>query len=110
MSDDKVTAFEAHEIQARGLIDEDVRVKALGQAIGYGNMMVMAQRLWAEDLKTKYGLDGGGAFAVYCCEAFLVPCPGCKKVPSPKDCDWCCAAGRVTKKVAEAIQKLEPET
>lgn len=107
---DKVVAFEAFETQARGLVDEDARVRALGEAIGYGNMMVLAQRLWAEDLQKKYGLDGGGAFAVYCCEAFLVPCPGCKKVASPKDCDWCCAAGRVTKKVAEAIQKLEPAT
>jgi hypothetical protein len=102
----KVVAFEAHEVQARVLVDEDGRVRALGEAIGYGNMMRLAERLW----RTSPGVVAGAEFAVYCCVAELIPCPGCKKVESPKDCDWCCGAGRVTQKVAEAIQRLEPAT
>jgi len=91
--------------------DEDELVRNLGDYIGYGNMMVRAQKLWAETLKKEHGLPGGGAFAVYCCESFLVPCPGrAHKQGEGHNCDWCCGAGRVTEKVAWAMSRLEPPT
>ena len=102
---DKVLAFQAVEVQARVLVDETEQVRALGERIGFGNMMVLAERLWRDLLG-----GAGGERVAYCCAAFMVPCPGCKKVEHPGKCDWCCGAGRVTKKVAEAIQKLEPAT
>lgn len=106
----KVVGFQAHETQVRVLVDEDGQVRALGEHIGYGNLMVLAQKLWAETLRTKHGLDGGYAFAVYCCEMFLVPCPGSAHRQAEGRCDWCCGAGRVTKKVAWAMSRLEPPT
>jgi hypothetical protein len=58
-------------------IKADLReVRDLGDRIGYGNMMHRAE---------------------------LVPCPH-PDAPGPVSCAWCCASGRVTKRVLEAIR------
>lgn len=44
-------------------------VKALGERIGYGNMMSIASALWANNLKDKYDLpinESSGAFVPVC--------------------------------------------
>ena len=46
--------------------DQEIKaVKALGDAIGYGNMMDIASALWAEDLEKSYGI-AVGAFVPVC--------------------------------------------
>lgn len=79
---------------------EEQAVRDLGDSIGYGRLMQLAERIWNAK-------QPGAAHSVGCCVAFLVPCP-CPE--SGRDangfCDWCCGSGRVTKKVLEAIQKL----
>lgn len=88
------------------LIDnEKQQVRGIGERIGYGRMMQLAEELWSEDLKQdglKFGVscNGGGALSVGPCRAFLVPCPCTDRVA----CDWCCGSGRVTKRVAAAVE------
>jgi len=80
----------------------EVLVKALGEKIGFGYLMQLSEKLWGDILEAQC-LPRGGARAAYCCSTFLVPCPACPPGEAHK-CDWCCGAGRVTKKVAEAIR------
>jgi hypothetical protein len=74
-------------------------VKHLGEAIGFGNMMRLAEELWIEALDRQGG-GGGGAYSVGPCVAELVPCPCSDRVA----CEWCCGAGRVTARVASAME------
>jgi len=87
-------------------------VRQLGDQIGYGNMMFLAEECWHEKLeRASYG--PGGEFAVGPCATFMVPCPHLKKTKAyakthgwldpAGHCDWCCGAGRVTRKVAAAM-------
>lgn len=80
-------------------------VTRLGQQIGFGNMMHLAQKAWRDQL-LKQGAEGG-EFTVGTCVAFLVPCVCIEQKTPPKDCDWCCASGKVTKRVREAIKEIE---
>ena len=80
---------------------EQESVRRLGSEIGYGNLMHVASQEWGKDLKRKWRADGG-QFAVGPCVVMTVPC-GCK---SPKDCDWCCGSGWLTKRVKEAKDAL----
>src|SRR5437016_4138605 len=82
----------------------------LGTRIGYGRTMQLCEQLWGESERAD-GLPAGGSHSVYCCVAFLVPCPGrAHQDGQGHKCDWCCGAGRVTRKVAEAVARLEPTT
>jgi len=78
-------------------LEEARRVRELGEAIGYGRMMQLAERIWNSKMP-------GAAHSVGPCVAELVPCPHPK---SGRDrnghCDWCCGSGRVTKKVLAAM-------
>ena len=76
---------------------EELAVRELGQKIGFGRIMQLGEQLWREALVPK-NLQGG-EHACGPCVAFLVPCP-CK---GAAHCDWCCGAGRVTKRVREAM-------
>ena len=73
-------------------------VRALGEAIGYGRMMQLAEQIWEQK-------QPGGALTVGPATAMLVPCP---HPASGRDanghCDWCCGSGRITRKVLQAIQ------
>ncbi len=75
--------------------DETLLVQKVGESIGYGRTMQLCEQLWDEK-------DKGAAHATYCCTYFLVSCPGTAH-ERDESCPWCCGAGRVTKKVAEAI-------
>lgn len=76
-------------------------VKQLGEAMGYGRVMQLCEKLWRD----KLGDLKGGEHSTGCCVAFLVACP-CQYAD---DCDWCCGAGRVTEKVAGAMAKEKDE-
>lgn len=73
---------------------EKREVRALGDRIGYGNVMALAEQIWNDK-------DRGAAHSVGPCVAFLVPCRHIGYTPI--NCDWCCGAGRVTKKVDEVM-------
>lgn len=79
-------------------------VRRLGEAIGYGNLMQLAEALWGEAL-TAQGCGAGGAHSVGPCVGGLVPCPCDDRV----SCDWCCGAGRVTERVASAMRRERGE-
>lgn len=77
--------------------DEEDAVRRLGDAIGYGRLMQLAEKLWN-------ARQPGASLSVGPCVAFLVPCP-CPE--SGRDehghCTWCSGAGRVTERVRAAI-------
>jgi hypothetical protein len=80
---------------------EEAAVRKLGDAIGYGRMMQLAERIWNEK-------QPGGAHSTGPCVFFLVPCPHLTTkniawLDENGHCDWCCGAGRVTKRVAAAM-------
>jgi hypothetical protein len=75
---------------------EKSAVKNLGDQIGYGNMMHLAQQCWREKEEKEFGFSGG-EFAYGPCVALTVPC-GCE---SPSKCDWCCGSRWLTKHVKE---------
>lgn len=76
-------------------------VRELGDRIGYGNMMHLAEQVWREKLIPQ-GLEGG-EFAHGPCVAFMVPCPHPVKDHNGH-CDICCGAGRITKGVAALLK------
>jgi hypothetical protein len=87
------------------LVDPELEAYELGQKIGFGRLMQLAQEGW-RTLLEKQGA-AGGEFAIGTCVAFLVPCVCIEQKTLPKDCDWCCATGQVTKRVREAIKEIE---
>lgn len=80
-------------------MDERVRlaVKRLGDSIGFGRMMQLAESEWRAKLEPQG--EAGGEHTTGPCAALMVPCP-CE---SRSNCDWCCGAGRVTKRVRQAM-------
>ncbi len=93
-----------------------VEVRELGDRIGYGNMMQLAERIWDQKLLDD-GLPEGGAHSVGCCTTFLVACPAPQHKEdfepygdgSDRHCDWCCGSGRVTQRVALAMAARDPD-
>jgi hypothetical protein len=85
---------------------EEDCVRSLGEHIGYGRLMQLAEQIWCKKAKEK-GLDGS-EHTVGCCAWFLVDCPhlGLEEENNYK-CDWCCGSGRVTKKVLEVMKEVE---
>jgi len=79
-------------------------VKVIGDVIGYGNTMDLAQKAWRESLESEYGFSGG-EFTIGPCVSMTVPC-GCAK---PHKCDWCCGSGWLTKHVKKIKNKKECE-
>lgn len=97
MTDEQKARWDAHQAEHASA------VRALGDRIGYGALMHFAEQEWSAKL-AREGLPPGGAHSRGCCVAFLVPCPGCEaRTEQNPHCDWCCGAGRVTQRVAQAI-------
>ena len=71
---------------------EELEVKRLGDAIGYGRLMQLAQHEWRKSLEER-GNTTGAEGVCGPCKAATVPC-GCKG-----GCDWCEGAGWLTIKV-----------
>jgi hypothetical protein len=84
--------------------EEENAVRQLGEAIGYGRVMQLAEQIWTKD-------DPIGALTVGTATVFLVPCPHPQSGRSANGhCDWCCGSGRVTKKVLKAIEASSAST
>lgn len=82
-------------------------VRLLGERLGYGNMMRLAEELCVESLN-RAGYNGGGAFSVGPLVADLVTCPCVEGDRAHgRNCDWCCNTGRVTKRVAQAMGAVD---
>lgn len=84
-------------IRVRFLDDasEHEAVRQLGEHIGWGNVMHLAERCWREYLQAS-GAPAGGEHTTGPCAIFMVPCP-CAR--TGESCDWCCGARRVTQRV-----------
>lgn len=79
---------------------EEELMRELGNRIGYGRTMQLAQQEWRAKL-VKEG-HAGGEHTVGCCATFAVVC-GCNYIRNnPGHCEWCCGAGWVTRRVREA--------
>lgn len=76
---------------------ERATIMELGKEIGFGRVMQLAEQCWRE-LAAERGLSGSEHTTGPCAE-MMVPCP----CGAPAQCDWCCGAGRVTKRVREAM-------
>lgn len=75
-------------------MEEERQVRELGQKIGFGRLMQLAQQEWEKALQAK-DMPAGGSFVFGPCLSMTVPC-GCE---SPASCEWCCGSGRLTKHV-----------
>ena len=82
--------------------EEENAVRQLGDLIGYGRMMQLAEQVWRKKLAPQ-GLEGG-EHTTGPCAAFMVPCPH-PEHDANGHCNWCCGAGRVTKRIAEIAQE-----
>lgn len=71
-------------------------VAATCDAFGFGFVMQVAARVWRDR-------DPKGALVVGPCVSAVVECSHPGATPH---CDWCCGAGWVTQKVAEAQRAL----
>jgi hypothetical protein len=80
---------------------EHAAVRELGEHIGWGNVMHRAEQCWREHL-VAHGGPAGGEHTCGPCSALLVPCPCVQTRGDGPACDWCCGAGRLTKRVYEA--------
>lgn len=82
--------------------DEAKAVREIGERIGYGRIMQLAEKLWREKL-IEQG-HPGGEHTTGPCAAFMLPCP-CPE--SGRDaaghCEWCSGTRRVTQRVRTAI-------
>lgn len=78
---------------------ERVMVANLGDEIGFGRMMQLAQSVWRDRVNGK-----GSEFAYGPCVSMTVPCPHPEK-DANGHCEWCCGSGWVTKRVLEAMPK-----
>ena len=79
-------------------------VRRLGDAIGYGRVMQLAEQIW-HDKAVANGIPGS-EHTTGPCAALMVLCPHPKSGRDANGhCDWCCGAGRVTKRVLKAMRR-----
>lgn len=79
---------------------EERDVRELGDRIGYGRMMQLAEQIWRT---LPYG--DKGAHSVGPCVGLLVKCPHPKNGRDKNGhCEWCCGSGRVTERVLAAMK------
>lgn len=85
------------------MTNEEEIARMVGDAIGYGRLMQLAQQAWRKKAK-ETGLDRS-EFSIGPCATFTVKCPHPEN-GKDKDghCDWCCGSGWVTKRVLQAIE------
>jgi hypothetical protein len=90
---------------------EDPHVTDLGHRIGFGRVMQAAEAAWSR-IASEKGVHGSN-HTVGPCAALLVTCPHQEEGGSEKwrdangHCDWCCGAGRVTERVAQAMRECK---
>lgn len=79
--------------------EEKLAVRMVGERIGHGRVMQLAQECWRDALVND-GLPPGGEFAYGPCVGLTVPC-GCQA-----GCDWCEGSRWLTRKV-KALKDAE---
>ena len=79
-------------------------VRALGERIGYGRVMQLAEQEWRRSAAA-IGAPGS-ELTVGACAGLLVPCP-CPMPDVNGHCDWCCGTKRVTQRVSDAAIESE---
>ena len=87
-------------------MNEKQAVAMLGEQIGFGRMMQLAEQIWGE-MSAARGIPGS-QHTTGPCASQMVPCPHLTDEneawrDANGHCDWCCGAGRVTKRVAKAM-------
>lgn len=80
--------------------EEENAVRQIGDLIGYGRVMQLAEQIWRKKLEPK-GF-AGGELTVGPCAAMMVPCPH-SEFDQNGHCVWCCGSGRVTERVLQAM-------
>ena len=83
---------------------EEQEVRRLGEAIGYGRLMQLAEQIWSE--KAKEQGTPGSEHTTGPCAAFIVTCPHTFKDRNGH-CDICCGSGRITRWVFDNLAVLE---
>ncbi len=78
---------------------EEAEVRALGERIGYGRVMQLAEQEWRRAAVANG--TPGAELTVGACAGLLVPCP-CPTPDANGHCDWCCGTKHVTERVAKA--------
>lgn len=88
---------------------EEEAVRRLGDQIGYGRVMQLGEEMWRRKM-VAMGYPAGSEHSVGPCVCMLERCPHLADDPRSEwfdangHCDWCCGAGRVTKRVAVAMR------
>lgn len=110
MDDDELEATfrKAAQQQGRLMRVEESAVRELGDRIGYGRLMQAAEDIWRK-IAIQEGTPGS-EHTRGPCAAFVVRCPHLDDghqgwLDKNGHCDWCCGAGRVTKRVAAAMRE-----
>ncbi len=80
-------------------------VRRLGELMGFGAMMHLAEEVWRARL-VEQGYPPGGEFAVGPCAAMMVECP-CPDKERDRNghCEVCCGSKRITKRVASMLEE-----
>lgn len=76
-------------IAAKDAVEKPI-IEALGESMGYGRIMQLAQECW-RDMLNEQGWNPGGEFAFGPCVAMTTKC-GC----DGGSCDWCGGSGWLT--------------
>lgn len=82
------------EIMKRKNAEESVLVRKIGDAIGYGRLMQLAEEIWSQKAKEQH-IDGS-EHTVGPCAGNMVPCSHAVKDDNGH-CEICCGSGRITK-------------
>jgi hypothetical protein len=85
--------------------EEENAVRILGDEIGYGRVMQLAEQEWRKRAKAQ-GLEGS-EHTTGPCATFMMRCPH-PELDDNGHCEWCCGSGRVTKRVRELMYPYLP--
>lgn len=81
-------------------MNEHERVRRLGDEIGYGRLMQLAEEIWRE-VAVAQGTPGS-EHTIGPCAVFMVACPHAVKDRNGH-CEICCGAGRITRWVKDNL-------
>lgn len=104
MTDDLTRAMcDIRRQNQQRIVSETAEVREIGERIGYGNVMYLAQKLW-RDWAILQGL-AGSEFSIGPCAAMMRPCTCTPSQGGSLHCEWCCGSGLVTERVLRAIEE-----
>jgi len=86
--------------------DDKEAVRKLGDQIGYGRMMHLAEAMWREKQLASGG-TAGAEFTVGPCATYMRKCPHPFR-NQRGNCQVCCESGRITEWVAKVFAASGP--